>query len=175
MANFNFPPIQGWMSEREMEWLYEQAKKMVNVVEIGSWKGRSTYALLSGCKGSVYAVDHWKGSPDEIDQAHTEAKTTDIYAIFLNNVGHFKNLKVMKMSSEEAAKHFPPKSVDMVFIDGCHAYEYVRKDIDLWLPRTRRLICGHDCGQAGVPQATHEVFGQVETVHGIWFRWLSDN
>ena len=65
----------------------------------------STYALLNGCHGPVYAVDHWLGSPNELDAAHKEAKTQDIYAQFMANVGHFKNLVVRKMDSVTAAAH----------------------------------------------------------------------
>ena len=50
---------QGWMYPEELEWLYEAAKRMNSIVEIGSWQGRSTYVLLSGCRGPVVAVDKW--------------------------------------------------------------------------------------------------------------------
>ncbi len=52
--------IQGWMSLKELNWLYQQAKKCDSILEIGSWKGRSTHALLSGCKGIVTCVDTFK-------------------------------------------------------------------------------------------------------------------
>jgi predicted O-methyltransferase YrrM len=83
--------IQGWMSETELLWLFNTAKEMNSVVEIGSWKGRSTHALLSGCKGTVYAVDHFLGSVDERETYHAEAKTRDIYKDFMGNVGSFKD------------------------------------------------------------------------------------
>ena len=65
------------MTEAELQWLTERAAEASSVVEIGSWKGRSTAALLSGCKGTVTAVDHFLGSPD--DERHKEAATTDIH------------------------------------------------------------------------------------------------
>jgi predicted O-methyltransferase YrrM len=167
------PGIEGWMSTTELEWLFTNAKKMRQVVEIGSWKGKSTHALLSGCPGPVYSVDTWLGSPNERAGAHHEATEKDLHAlVFLPNVGHFENLRVMKMESMEAVKQFSSKSVDMVFIDGSHDYANVIADINGWLPKTRLLICGHDSGQDGVPQAITEVFGSPKVVDRIWYVWL---
>ena len=55
--------ITGFMSEPELTQLYKWACECESIVEIGSWRGRSTHALLSGCKGKVYAVDHFGGNP----------------------------------------------------------------------------------------------------------------
>jgi hypothetical protein len=32
----------------------------------------------------------------------------------------------------------------MTFIDGAHDLASVERDIVAWLPKTRRLLCGHD-------------------------------
>jgi len=37
----------GWMSDAELTYLAECAGKSTAIVEIGSWKGRSTLALLA--------------------------------------------------------------------------------------------------------------------------------
>lgn len=168
----DFPDIGGWMSPGERNWLYERAKEMRSIVEVGSWKGRSTYALLSGCPGTVYAVDTWKGSPDEINSSHKEATQHDIYDDFIKNVGHFRNLVAVRKDSVEASKEIP--TVDMVFIDGCHQYDAVKHDIAAWLPKTVKLICGHDKNQAGVPAAVKEAFGDTESVETIWFVRLKE-
>jgi hypothetical protein len=139
------PAIEGWMGGRdELPWLYARAQEMRSIVEIGCWKGRSTHALLSGCPGPVFAVDHFKGSPNELKGAHIEATRRDIFPDFWANVGEFKNLVTMRMDSIEAAGFFREKSVDMVFIDGCHLREAVAADIKAWMPICRRLLCGHD-------------------------------
>lgn len=159
------PGIDGWMNGAELEWLFEQASKMENVVEIGSWMGRSTHALLSGCKGTVYAVDHFKGSLSEIEGAHQRAKTEDIHAIFQRNVGHFPNLVILKMDSVEASRLFEDKFFDMVFIDGEHEPPQPKMDIEAWFPKCRKLFCGHDMRQGGVPQAL--VDSKIEKVYQV--------
>ncbi len=146
--------IQGWMGDGELLWLYNQACLMSSVVEIGSWRGRSTHALLSGCKdGIVYAVDHWLGSPSERATTHNDATKRDIYAEFMQNVGHFQNLKVFRDESLKACAQFEDRSIDMVFIDGDHQYEATKADIRAWIPKCRRLICGHDFSQGDTKRA----------------------
>lgn len=164
--------IDGWATKTELNWLHKKAKDMNTIVEVGSWKGRSTHALLSGTKGTVFAIDHFKGSKFERDGPHAEAKEGNIEQQFLANVGHFPNLEVLRMDSLEAAKQFDHKSVDMTFIDGGHSYEEVIKDIHAWLPKTKRLICGHDYSIHAVQEAVTEVFGFVDRADGIWIKKL---
>ena len=71
------------------------------------------------------------------------------------------------MDSLDAAKTFKDKSVDMVFIDGGHEYEEVKADIEAWLPKTKKLICGHDHG-GGIERATQEIFNNVNVMELIW-------
>ena len=151
------------MCARELAWLHEKARSMDSIVEIGSFMGRSTYALLHGCKGTVWAVDHFRKFGE-----------IDLWKEFQKNVGHYKNLKVLKMLSTNGAKKFKDKSVDMVFIDASHDYEAVRGDIKSWYPKAKKLICGHDykSKHPGVMQAVKERFGEVEVFETIWFKYL---
>lgn len=160
--------IWGWMSPDELEWLRTTAATMSSVAEIGVLRGRSAFALLTGCPGPVYCVDPWSDPGDHA------------YRGFMEECGHFPNLVAVRGLSPAAAAHVP--DVDMVFIDGDHAYESVRADIEAWLPKTRQLICGHDYsdpadyteqsgGYEGVKRAVDEVFGgRVEIAPGtsIW-------
>jgi precorrin-6B methylase 2 len=140
---------------------------MWSIVEIGSWKGRSTYALCSGCRGIVYAIDNFSLHPLQ-----------NPYKKFLDNMKDFTNLKLLKMDSESASRspEIPPK-VDMVFVDGDHSYEAVIKDLQVWDSRTEKLICGHDYTERnnGVRVAVDEFYGtsaylqgKVKYLRGIW-------
>lgn len=171
IPEYNIPDIEGWMMDNEMQFLYTNAKAMKNIVEIGSWKGRSTHALASGCKGSVFAVDHWKGN--EENYLSDVAKKEDVYAQFLENTKEFKNIHVLKKDSLEAVEDFKDKSVDMVFIDAGHTYEACKRDIVHWLPKVKILICGHDYSPEfpGVVKAVTEVFGEPDGVAGtVWWK-----
>jgi hypothetical protein len=158
--------VPGWMQETELLWLYETAKGMNSVVEIGSFKGRSTVALASGCKGPVYAVDHFSGPT----LAGTDPKA--IRKEFERNTLSFPNVHLICEHSIDAARRFLPHEPEMVFIDGYHAYEQVKADLLAWLPKAKKLICGHDYGHPnwpGVKQAVDEILGPgVQVSETIW-------
>ena len=198
IADKLFPPaemkIEGWMTPAELRWLKSAAASMGSIVEIGCWKGRSTHALASSCKGPVYAVDTWGGSPGELDGAHAEALHGRVYEQFVENLSDCNNVIIMREDSVTASQHFgySPKrvscftddgmyheedfdgSIDMVFIDASHEYEDVKADIEAWRPKARRLICGHDYNWPGVKRAVDEAFGGRATIAegSIWQVWL---
>ena len=92
-----------------------------SVIEIGSWKGRSSWALLESCPGPVYCVDSWQGADDGNNHAYDELAYVDMHKVFMNNVGHFPNLNVVKGISWKVADQTPP-AVEMVFIDADHSF-----------------------------------------------------
>ena len=164
--------IQGWMCAAELDFLYKTSKTMDSVLEIGSWKGRSTHALASGCNGTVISIDTFEGNPTEIDGFHKEAKTTDIRLIFNENIKEFKNVFSLKGDSQELSKMFGPKSIDMIFIDGEHTKEAVMKDVHSWLPICKRGFFGHDVFMPGVNEGLSilkkEGFKIKRIVDSIW-------
>lgn len=145
--------IDGWMSLMELLFLYETSKQMDQIAELGSYKGRSTYALCSGCQGQVLTID---------DFSLTDRQDLD------RNVGHFNNVTIIEGKSHEFAL-----PVDMVFIDASHEYEDVKRDIEAWLSHAKKVICGHDWDWEGVKKAVTETIGQPDQVVGsIWVKWI---
>jgi predicted O-methyltransferase YrrM len=178
---YSTPGIDGWMSADELHWLYDTATRMNSIVEVGSWLGRSTHALCSGCAGTVYAVDHWLGSPDEREGNHKLVQTADVYELFIENLKEFVchnglgcgNLMPFKMDSLEAAELFSGGKygqIDMVFIDGDHRKDNVLADLKAWCPLAKKILCGHDFSQNGVEKAVEEFGMPFERVPGmtIW-------
>jgi glycosyltransferase involved in cell wall biosynthesis len=166
--SYQDPKIEGMMSLEEMNWLYGTSKTVESFLEIGSYKGKSTHAILSGGCPKVYAVDHFVGSSDPI-----ETGNLDTYSDFMKNVGHFKNLNVRKMSSLEAVKEFADKGLDVVFIDGGHRIQEVTEDIVAWLPKAKKIICGHDYNDIkAVRLAVDSLLGPVQVCDRIWYKVL---
>lgn len=161
--------IEGFMTTRELQWLYLQAKEMESIVEVGSYLGRSAHALLSGCPGSVLCVDPWEGFYWE------ETESTpgrEIYLQFLNNTAQFINRNVMRCRSVDAAAACNGDEFDMVFIDGDHSAKALSEDIDAWMPKTRKLLCGHDYSDCwpDVKKVIDERFGDKATIFDtIWW------
>lgn len=77
---------------------------------------------------------------------------------------------LIKMTSVEASKLIDDRSLDFVFIDGCHLYESVKQDITVWTPKVKLggIVSGHDYNLnnkdfAGVCKAVNESFNDLNT------------
>lgn len=172
--------IRGWMRFPELQFLYNEAKKHKVIVEGGSWCGRSTHALLSGCKdGTVTAVDTWQGSTDEKDDTNWQAKKEDIFAIFKTNTQGFNNLKVIRKTSEEASRDFQDGSIDMMFIDMGHDFDSVVNDIRCWKNKVKKggILAGHDYTEGTwqkVVEAVRQELGEPDKiVDSIWVKYIN--
>lgn len=166
--------IEGWMTIPDLRWLHKIAKEGDIFVEVGSWAGRSSDAILSGKASKVYCVDTWQGAKDPQDLTNPMAKERDMLEVFKKNVGHYPNLNIVHKPSVEAAKDFADKSIDICFIDAGHSYEEVLADIDAWFPKVKDdgILCGHDYlpdTWMGVVKAVNERFGKPDqVVDWIW-------
>jgi precorrin-6B methylase 2 len=162
--------IDGFMTFTELRWLYKSSLEMESIIEIGTWQGRSTYALCAGCRGEVYTVDYFKMHKQAqwlIDEGHARSN----FDIFAYNMEKINNISLFIGTSKQASRSRKlPRKVDMVFIDGNHEYKYVLDDIKRWTPRARKMICGHDMDMEGVQKAVGEYFGKFEQPPGtnIW-------
>ena len=127
-----------------------------DVVEIGSFKGKSTCFLAAGCRaanrGRVYAVDHFGGSPEH--QKGGWEETAEIVAegstlpCFQKNVSAFglgDRVEPLIGNSDELAARFSGQA-RLLFIDGEHSYEGTKRDYQSWekfVPK-HGVICFHD-------------------------------
>jgi hypothetical protein len=75
----------------------------------------------------------------------------------------FPNYFLIISRSLEASTLIPNESIDFVFIDANHEYEYVLQDIKAWYPKVRKggIVSGHDyynfkSGRGGVVKAVDE-------------------
>ena len=164
--------IEGWMFPKELKALYEFALEMDSIVEIGSWKGRSTYVMAKAVKGSITAVDTFKGTVDEPELLQKVAEAGgSVVSEFMENMRDCPKLRVLVDDSVQAARGHA--DVDMVFVDGGHSYEQVVADLTAWAPKARKLICGDDIEHPAVARAVRDVLGEVETTGDtIWFKRL---
>jgi len=166
--------ISGWLTVPEQQFLFEHSSKCDSVLEVGSFMGRSAAVLLSGKADKVYCVDNWTPYvhlPDD-----TEEMAENRYRQFIENIKPYADGNgrptVIRADSADAAKQFPDKSLDMVFIDADHSEAGIRSDIEAWLPKTKKLICGHDFTYywPDVKKVVMEKFGhKVKTVDAIWY------
>jgi MMP 1-O-methyltransferase len=127
--------VDGWLSDAQGRALFEAAAASTGrgaIVEIGSWKGRSTTWLASGARLAgrrVYAID-----PHRLSREDPGAATLDEFLGNLARTGLADVVEPLIMTSEEAAARIAGP-IELLFIDGDHSYEAVRRDAELWLPR----------------------------------------
>lgn len=173
----------GYMSDTELEWLANKARYSHVFIEIGSWHGRSTRAIVDNLpnNGVLYAIDHWMGSQSERLTNHAsaaEAEGDAAYLEFCDNLfDHIQEGRVipLRMTSKNAANFLKSKGIqaDIIFVDGGHEKPEVIEDIDNWTPLVKDggILCGHDYYHEGyvwigVQQAVDEKFGQRGTGMG---------
>lgn len=168
--------IGGWMSEKELTWLATQASKCMRIVEFGSHHGRSTRAIADNAPegAKIWAVDPWGGRYLTDDGREVADINTYVMPYFIRNLNdHIQSGKVIPVRNFSYNFTFMD-SMDMVFLDGDHRYETVKRDINIVLSILPKhgLICGHDYGHPlwpGVKMAVDELLSSVNVVETIWW------
>lgn len=155
--------VEGLLVEGQEKWLFSQARSLpdgANLVEIGSFKGRSTCCLAFGCCGTkkrVHAVDPF-------DRNVWESRQSNYFREFRENVercGVSDYVEPMIGLSAEVAKDWN-KPIHFLFIDGSHCYEDVLADFACFFPHVvpGGVIAFHDVceGWPGVWRAWNDTF-----------------
>jgi predicted O-methyltransferase YrrM len=169
--------VEGWLTEAEARALYSLALACTGagaIVEIGSWKGRSTICLASGSRdgggGHVYAIDPHTGSPEH----HAELGSVNTVDEFRANIavaGVDHLVTPLVATSLDAGAGFD-QPVELLFVDGAHEYDAVRADLELWLPKVVEggFVAVHDSfiEQGGPRRAIRELLiGSSSDVHFV--------
>lgn len=118
------------------------------LVELGVKNGVSYCSFCQavetlGLPTRCFAVDTWEGDPTTTISDH-DATYERLRAHHDPLYSSFSTL--LRMTFDEALAHVEDGSVDLLHIDGWHAYEAVRHDFDTWLPKlsTRGVALLHD-------------------------------
>jgi MMP 1-O-methyltransferase len=152
--------VDGFVSVAEGRRLYELASTARGpIVEIGSWKGRSTIWLAYGSRdgngGKVYAVDPHSGSQDHREKG--EASTFDEFGRNLRSAGVEDAVVPMVMPSQKARQRVPCP-IGLLFLDGPNEEVLVRDEIARWLPCLSEgaAIALHDTVSSSGPREVAE-------------------
>ena len=121
--------VPGWLTDEEGEALYDLARGCRGrgvIVEIGSWKGKSTICLGRGSRAGngvrIYAID------PHADYRFGDFKANVERAAVSDLVTPIPSL------SQAAADDFD-EPIELLFVDGSHEEQLVREDFEKWVPK----------------------------------------
>ncbi len=142
--------VEGWLYDEEVELLYRLASGVREgvIVEIGSYRGKSTVALALGSRdGShapVFAVDPHEDFTG-VSGFQFGPRDRDEFSQSILRCGVSELVRPVSLTSAAAAEGWD-LPVGLLWIDGDHRYESVKLDLDLWRPylAPRAFVALHD-------------------------------
>lgn len=144
--------VEGWLVPGQEKVLYDFASQLKDdstVVEIGSFRGRSTACLGLGGKNkriTIYAIDTFAGNSKDFTRGNqfSEKQFLTSFEKNMKMLG-LKNVVPLQGYSQEIGRRWKI-SIDLLFIDGSHIYEDVKSDFELFFPWVKPggLVLFHD-------------------------------
>ncbi len=134
-----FDRTDGMVSFDEAVYLYCLAREADKgcIVEVGSYRGRSSVFLgrgsLDGANLPVYAIDPHKAFIGVLGGIFGPEDRTAFYRAMLDN-GCSEIVSLINLSSELFCSSWS-EPVSLLWIDGDHRYEGVKRDFECWLPQ----------------------------------------
>lgn len=136
------------------------------MAEVGCYAGESTKMFLeSGKVNLLYAIDIWEDEMDNFKKIQSNHNFSIVEKTFDESIKGF-NVKKIKMCFSKSLESLP--TLDFVYIDANHDYEFVKDDITNALKKIKKggLIAGHDYNEEtpGVINAVNEIFGEPDII-----------
>jgi|SRR5579859_1954160 len=152
-ASFWFPEHlceSAWIEHAPFAYWLIDAHRPSLLVELGTHWGYSFFAFCQavqnlGLSARCVAVDTWRGDDQAGHYGEEVFESVNGY-----NEAHYSAFaSLMRTTFDAAAPSFADRSIDLVHIDGRHAYENVSHDFAVWLPKlsSRGIVVFHDVNE----------------------------
>lgn len=138
------PKVVPGMLRRNLYQLFEELNYKVGA-EIGLFRGRNARQMFREIPGlKLYGIEAYDDQP--YSTRHKTVPRYDRNRKMMTDRMKGRNIEVIEKFSEEAVQDTPYDSLDFVYIDADHSYDYVMTDIILWTRRVRPggIVSGHD-------------------------------
>jgi hypothetical protein len=135
--------------------------------EIGVAEGFFSRDIIMTCVSSLhYCIDNWETLPQTGDGGFDQEWHTNNYNSAVERMKPYgERVKILRGLSWRMAQHVPNNSLDLLYIDGDHSFEGVKKDLEAWYPKVKPggVIAGHDFINPayGVSQAVGEFTNRI--------------
>ena len=109
--------------------------------EIGVWRGAYSLRLCQSIPDvKLKCVDPWLPF-----RRNSQIRMDSYFRIASRRVRPY-GAEIIKKTSLEAVRDVPDKSLDFVYIDGMHEFDFVMVDLILWADKVRPggIVSGHD-------------------------------
>lgn len=134
--------IGGFLSASEGTLLFRLANRLPSdavIVEIGSWKGKSTWCLARGLRsGRLHAIDPFdaSGEPGSKEVYEQSRDALPLREQFDANLAPLAQMITVHQGfSQEFVEKFP--AIDLLMIDGDHSREGAEFDFTQYAPKLR--------------------------------------
>lgn len=155
MASSRSWPYIYWYQQKLIKFLSEQNRlESIRILEIGSAGGGSAYSWAEAItryfnrQGQISCVDIWEYI--DLDEIGPEFEVgSSVLSIFLHNISaaNFEDIiDYAHMTSDEAFKSKAGEYFDVIYLDGDHTYEQVKRDIENSFESLAPggILCGDD-------------------------------
>ena len=139
--------------------LADKLPKGITVLETGTAYGRSAFTWALAADAKVKTIDY--------------QNIQDIVMAFAKKFGLEDKITAIQGDSGRMECN---EDYDVVWLDGCHDYDSVMRDLNNYDKHAKLLICGHDYGHPdfpGVKQAVDEFYknNNIQTDGIFWYVW----
>ncbi|MBW3595129.1 MAG: class I SAM-dependent methyltransferase [Actinobacteria bacterium] len=130
--------VRGWLSPEQADLLYREAAAVDQgcIVEVGSYRGRSTIALALGAqaggKAPIYAIEPHEEFRGPLGGEFGPEDRGAFYRNMLRT-GVYPHVRLVNLTSRVVTPGWN-LPVGLLWIDGDHNYDAVREDFLCWLP-----------------------------------------
>jgi hypothetical protein len=130
--------------------------------EIGVYKGDFSELILESEPKKLHLIDPWKF---EVDPAYAGSwyggtlgkSQASMDSIYKSVLSRFRSqirsgvVEVHRNISAKSCSQFPDNYFDWIYIDGNHKYEFVKTDLEMFLPKVKLhgLVAGDDYDSPG--------------------------
>jgi hypothetical protein len=127
--------------------------------EVGVASGENLCYILNECSNikKIHAIDPYLPylDGDRFVSSQEQEKVKAISDIEIRKYGLENRVKRIYLNSTKAANEIENESLDFIYIDGDHSYEYAYNDMRLYYKKLKKggIFAGHDYSLKGVNEA----------------------